>query len=236
MQKTGRQIFKGNIFDKIDNHVMIEEIISTGDSYEFRVCEPKWMRIGSTFTDTNSYTWNVTSIDYDTKTVIATRPDVLATLKRFDVILIEMPVFKSGTPISVNKEHAMILNSGLTDGNILIWLLETIQGEDGLQTETTGGKVDFVFYILFKIDTINTLNEDRHNLGIIQATQLRYELKRIMDNTNGVSRDSRIAWKEFNLFGRETTEGIERYILDSNLSGIECRVTVNFSTKLICKC
>lgn len=238
MWLTARQFFQQHIYGKIDQKVKIEEVISaSAPSITFRVCNPKWMRVGSKFVDIRSDEWTVTSIDYTTNVVGATCEATVATLNRLETIVIDKPLFKSGTPLNLNKEEALALNNNVKASEMLIWLLETISGVDALKQENGGSDFDYTFYILFKIDAIeNTNNEDRHNIGVIQATQVRQELKRIMDETNGIFRLTAINFKEFNYFGRETSNGIEQFILNSNLSGIECRVSVRSTRKLLCKC
>ncbi len=233
---TGRQFFQQHIFGKIDSNVKIEEIISSGANYEIQVCNPKWMRSGSKFMDVRGVVWMVSEIDYDTNVVTCVRLTNTAVLNRLETIVIDSPVFKSGTPRNLTKEEALALTGGASSATMFIWLLETISGNDPIKTENGGSDFDYTFYILFSTDYPSTTNEQRHNHGIIQATQLRAELKRIMDETNGIFRLTKMDWKEFNYFGRENESGMESFILNANLSGIECRVSVRATRKLICKC
>lgn len=238
MIKTGSQFFKTNIFDKINNEVQISEIILESDPrYTIRLCDVKWLRVPGTLTVSDDEAWLVTKVDYNTMVVDLERPTPEAELKVGQRVRIDSPIFKSGTQLNLNAEEAHKRDNGIILEPLFIWLVETVKGRELLQTENGGAQFEFVFCILFTLnkDIADTYNNERHIDGVIQATQLRSEIKRILDNTNGITRESAIEFIEYNLFGRETKQGIEKYILDANLSGIECRVTVK-ATRKMCNC
>jgi len=238
MVKTGREVFKAVVYDKINGLIKVERIIDATDSnyYIVQICELKWLRNGSFVTLNNTVTFAVSEIDYSLKTVKLTKLNPLDTLVNGDVLQLEFPAFNSGTPLNYNKERQMTINAAIQVAPINIWLLESIKGSRPLKTEYMGYSFDFVFYILYDADLTNTLNAQRHETNIRYATQIRAEIERVLDETNGVFRTSELAFRELPIFGKETENGIEQYIIDANMSGIECRVSVRVTTEFLCKC
>jgi len=239
MIKTGAQFFETNILGKINSEVKIAEIVlSSPTRWVVRLCELKWLRTpGLLLTDSNEG-WLVNSINTVNNTVELTPPNDTAVLIAQQVVNIDLPVLKVGTQLNLNAEQTHKMNTvGSPLEPLFVWLVETIKGKRLLKEENGGAQYEFVFCVLFTLNSPieDTFNNQRHFDGVVQATQLVDELTRVMDESNGITRETAVDFIEYNLFGRETKQGIEKYILDANLSGIECRVTVR-ATRKMCNC
>jgi len=224
--KTGKQIFKEFIVDQIDRSITVQSIVDiTLTTYEFTVCGTKWMTEGQIFT-LNGYDWTIVSVDIESNTIISTIPDELAVINKNDTILIQTPTFLSGTPKNLNGENQLRDRNGVTLVMPIIWLLESLSGSDMTKENYHAKEFDFQFYCLTLFNGEDWLNDDRHSKCVFPMTQLKDEILRVIDYSYDVNRDSDSSFTEFSRFGREDSSGFQKYILDLNLSGVECQITV----------
>lgn len=233
MRKTGRQVFESEIFEKINRNVSVKEIVSVdGSNVSFKSCNTKWLISGLEFQDNMGNTWLTLSVSG--KTVSATTQAPGISLSKGDVVT--LPVFfASGTPVNLNSENKKKQNNNTAVQTPVVWLRETISGRDLPQPAPYSTSFDFHFYCLHRISNFNeTNNEIRHRITFAM-TQLNAEIMRIVDAKLLMLRDGDSQFREFNFFGKETQDGLEKYILNANLSGVENRCSILFDRK-ICNC
>lgn len=223
--KTGKQIFQELILDKIDRTVTVKSIVSVSSTeIVFTVCRTKWMRVGQSFSF-GAATFNIINVDIDTNTVTST----VSEDGEFAVgseLLIVNPTFLSGTPLNLNGENKLRDRAGVDLVMPIVWLFESISGSIPEFTETDVVSFDFDFYCLDLYNYEDWLNDDRHAKCIYPMTQLRDEILNTIDREFGIERNGKADFTEFSRFGREDENGFKKYILDLNLSGIECRISV----------
>lgn len=224
--KTGKQIFESLIMDKIDRTVTIESIVSSGEvQVTFTVCNTKWMADGQLFY-LGELAWEIASVDIDTNTIIANFQADQEGLQRGDIITIQAPTFLSGTPRNLNEENHLKDNAGVDIVLPIVWLLEPIESTRYDKGEYYGGEFNFTFYCLQLFNGMDWLNDDRHEFCIYPMTQLMDAIHRVIEVSDDFDRDAEIKLTELSRFGREAQTGFTQYILDRNLSGLECQMTV----------
>lgn len=221
--KTGKQVFEELILANLNRDVSVSGIVSQEDgTVVFTVCGTKWMAVGQKFT-LGDCEWTITDVDYDTQTVTATTTNPCI-LERNNRILIQAPTFLSGTPRDLNGENKLRDRAGVPLTMPLVWLHESVSGTESLLLEDAGVAFDFTFYCLTGYNAADWLNDDRHRLCIYPMTQLRHGIIEAVDTSYDIKRTERSTFTEFSKFGREAETGFTKYILDLNLSGVECRM------------
>ncbi len=236
MVKTGRQIFKDEILDRIDLTLSVDSVVLDGDpNVEFIVCDLKWLVPGVVIFDQNSEAWSIVSIDYDSRKVAGLRPNANLPLKKGMVFKMVEPSFKSGTPRNLNGEIALDEEAGIITNFPIIWLLESIKGRGFNRMNSQGKSFDFHWYTLdyTSIDDYN--NEQRHFNGVLPMTQLGEAIIQAIENNPVLTLADDYDFNELNLFGRETQSGFETYVLNKNLSGVGYRASVSV-VKSVCDC
>lgn len=235
--KTGRQVFKEQIFDKIDLTIHVNSVLLDSDpDVQFSVCDLKWLKPNSVLFGEGGSAWNVNSIDYEQGVITALRPNGTEELKPGKVFLMSSPLFKSGTPKNLNGEIALDEEADVITTFPIVWLLESIKGKRYDSKNVMDREFSFKWYVLdeTKVDDYN--NEDRHINGVIPMSQLGESICHVVEQTNKqIKLVNEVDFNEFNLFGRESASGFENYILNKNLSGLgyQAKVAVTHS---VCTC
>lgn len=233
--KTGKQVFQDLILSKINNTVKVNTIVLDSDpQFDFTVCDTKWMQPGQSFTDKNGNIWAIAEIDQSTNTVYALKPSPSADLDSGDFIQIQLPVFKHGTPRTVEGEEANKMAANVAFVTPLVWLVDPIQYEDAEYGSSPNRTFEFNFYCLDTFDENGDLNEDRHANIIYPMTQLNEAIREAIDNGIGIERTGRWRGVELSRLGKETKNGFESYIFSMNLSGIASTTSVKVDSQLCC--
>ena len=233
--KTGRQIFE-DVLATIDNSVTIKTIVNASASeIIFTVCSNKWLRNGLLFKDKDGNEWQVASFDYDLHQITTLVPSVGLTLKSGTQIFIQMPVFKSGTPLNLENEMNLEERSGVIPVTPIVWLLETIKGRGFTRNSVTVKEFDFTFYALEYSNVVDWLNLDRHNNGVVPMTALADSVIEAFERNPKTKVDEGYSIREFNIFGREKEDGFISYLLSKNLSGVEYKPRIS-ATREGCTC
>lgn len=227
MVKTGRQVFKEQIFDKIDLTIKVKSVVSDGDpDVVFTVCDLKWLKNNSVLFDSEDNQWTVSSIDYETNQITGLRTGDLP-LKTGMVFTMPQPMFKSGTPINLNGEIALDEEADIFTTFPIIWLLESIKGR-GFDSKNVNSKsFDFHWYALDETSISDFNNEMRHFNGVVPMTQLGHAVIEAIENNPILKMNDSYDFNELNFFGRESQSGFENYILNKNLSGVGYRASAS---------
>ena len=236
-RKTGKQVFETLLLTLIDNKVKVKTIILNSDpEFNFEVCDAKWMKKGQSFEDKDGFFWGVSNVDYENNIVYATRPSALALLSYGDTILIQMPSFRSGTPISVEGEELAKIQADQITITPLIWLLESTQSERRPYGEPQDEIFDFTFFCLERYSFEDHFNDQRHIEGIYPMKQLGNSLIDGIDSLDsvGIERTSSVQNLELSRFAKEKENGFEKYILSIDLSGMRFKLKVKIEEQLCC--
>jgi hypothetical protein len=236
-RKTGKQVFETLLLTLIDNKVKVKTIILNSDpEFNFEVCDAKWMKKGQSFEDKDGFFWGVSNVDYENNIVYATRPSALALLSYGDTILIQMPSFRSGTPISVEGEELAKIQADQITITPLIWLLESTQSERRPYGEPQDEIFDFTFFCLERYSFEDHFNDQRHIEGIYPMKQLGNSLIDGIDSLDsvGIERTSSVQNLELSRFGKENENGFIRYVLSIDLSGMRFKLKVKIEEQLCC--
>lgn len=224
--KTGKQVFEDYILANLNRSVQVKEIISsTETSVTFKVCNTKWMVAGQSFV-LNNEEWGISGVNPFTKVVTATIPSEEAEINVNDVILIVNPTFLSGTPRNLEGENKLRNSAGVPLIMPLVWLFENIDGENPDKFSEVGAIFNYQFYCLTEYNYSDWLNDDRHDKCVYPMTQLKDAVLEAIDTAYELKRVGSAQFEEFSRFGREDISGFQKYILNLNLSGVECRTSV----------
>jgi hypothetical protein len=236
-RKTGKQVFETLLLPLINNKVKVKTIILNSDpEFNFEVCDAKWMKKGQSFEDKDGNFWGVANVDYENNIVYATRPSALALLSYGDTIIIQMPSFRSGTPISVEGEELAKIQADQITVTPLIWLLESTQSERRPYGEPQDEIFDFTFFCLERYSFEDHFNDQRHIEGIYPMKQLGNSLIDGIDSFDsvGIERTSSVQNLELSRFGKENESGFIRYVLSIDLSGMRFKLKVKIEEQLCC--
>jgi hypothetical protein len=235
--KTGRQVFKDEIFDKIDSTVKIKEIVEDlVNSVRFIVCELKWMRVGQPFTDARNVVWTIGTIDTETREIFAIKPANDAELNKGESIEIKKPFFRSGTPTNTSNEWSKNGKSILRTMTPLIWLREPIEGEIYDLENSYGRSFNPDLYFLDEVGMKDTLNADRHGQVVVPMNALMFEVLRVIDDNPRIEREGSANDKTYPIFGSEEPDGsVRAWWLKEPVGGVGCRPTVK-ATNEACNC
>jgi hypothetical protein len=236
-RKTGKQIFETVLLPLINNKVKVKNIILNSDpEFNFEVCDAKWMKKGQAFEDKDGFFWGVGAVDYENNIVYASRPSALAILEYGDIIEIQLPTFRSGTPKSVEGEELAKIQADQITITPIIWLLESVPSERRPYGEPQDEIFDFTFFCLERYSFEDHFNDQRHVEGIYPMKQLGSSLIDGIDSVDsvGIERESAVQQLELSRFGSESDKGFERYILSIDLSGMRYKVKVKIEEQLCC--
>jgi len=236
-RKTGKQVFETVLLPLINNKVKVKTIILNSDpEFNFEVCDAKWMKAGQAFEDKDGLFWSVVNVDYENNIVYANRPSALALLEYGDVIEIQMPTFRSGTPKSVEGEELAKIQADQITITPIIWLLESVPSERRPYGEPQDEIFDFTFFCLERYSFSDHFNDQRHIEGIYPMKQLGSSLIDGIDSVDsvGIERTTSVQQLELSRFGSESDKGFERYILSIDLSGMRYKVKVKIEEQLCC--
>lgn len=234
-RKTGKQIFETVLLPLLDNTVKVKHIILNSDpEFNFEVCDAKWMKAGQSFEDKDGYFWGVASVDYVNNIVYATRPSALALLTSGDKIMIQLPSFRSGTPMSVEGEELAKIQADQITVTPLIWLLESISSEVNDFGTPQDEVFDFTFFCLERYSFEDNFNDQRHLEGVYPMKQLGNELIKGIDHAFGIDRVGKYYPMELSRFGKEDEKGFKRYVLSIDLSGMRYKIKVKINEQLCC--
>ena len=232
--KTGRQVFE-DVLATIDNTINVKEIISAGvSSFTFTVCSAKWIMVGTVF-NVNGIDWQVATFNPDTLEITSLVPASGATIAKRDILYIQMPIFKSGTPLNLENEWNLAEKSGVFTVYPIVWLRETITGKGYNRQSSIAKEFNYTFYALTYSNVVDWYNEDRHVNGVIPMTNLADAVIEAFDLYYGTTLEDGYSIKEFNIFGKESEDGFISYLLSKNLSGLEYKPTVKV-TREACDC
>lgn len=237
--KTGRQVFKSVIFDNIDNSI---EVISVENSpipggNLFTVCNPKWAMAGLSFRDPNGLIWTITYIDYETNQISTLLPSEDAVPIFFnEVLLLQLPVFWSGTRINVNEELSARQADSEAQVGPIVWLKEPIHLKLPPQSGPNIARFQFTWACLDFYNDQSQLNADRHDKIIYPMTQLGKEILDTIDRVVGIERPEACDSFEFSRFATESKDGFEKLIIDLALSGTSYTARVEVDEMHYCEC
>lgn len=237
--KTGKQVFETSIFNNIDNTIEVTAVFDPPgiDQFDFEVCNAKWAKAGDTFMDSNTDTWQMLSVDYETNRIVALLPGETAQPIYYGEILqLRMPEFWSGTRANVNEELANRQADSTIQFGPILWLKEVIRLRIPPQSGPNTRKFQFTWACLDFYDDAKHVNADRHNLVIYPMTQLGQEVLDTIDRVNGLERPEYCDSFEFSRFATESKDGFEKLIIDLMLSGTSYTANVEVDEMHYCKC
>lgn len=222
--KTGKQVFE-DILNQIDRSISVSSILDeTETTITVKVCKTKWIRSGQIVTF-NEEEISVLSVNITDNTVVLSLPE--NQLKVNSKIILQKPTFLSGTPRNVEGENKLRDSAGVPLVMPIVWLLESVDGQDLGIMDYFAKTFNFTFFCLEMFNGIDWLNDDRHRECVDPMTQLKDEIIKTIDASGEFERTGQTNFNEFSRFGSDSEQGFRAYILNLNLSGVECRLSVN---------
>lgn len=238
------EIFRSEIYDRLDNTVVITEVLTNGfDTQLIRICEPKWMYkgipilyYGSSGFTVNKFNETIIFNGVEEKNIIEIgKPfEFSQGVQVGDVLEIKMPTLINGTRIAVKDEFKILTDYDVTQGVPLIWIHETIRGKMYDVNSPWEREVSYIVFLLNEIQHEIMTNAKR-TMGVAPMYKLLSEISEIVRDKRLIWCDGDIDETSFSEFGTEDKNGIRKQILDANLGGLEIRFTGKVF-KENCKC
>mgnify|MGYP003654365238 CR=1 FL=1 len=176
----------------------------------------------------------MTEVNYDDFTITVT--PLGAYVFTGKTLFLNTPYFFTGTPMATNSEWVKFSNDE-RNKTPFIWLVEPTT-ENVYDDDDTGYQRDSNLRVVF-LDTNNInqwLTMDTHDNRLQSLYYMRDEFIKVIKSSplfKGVSNSS---VRNITKFGTESSRGFETNIIDSNLTGLDCRLTLSIYEEADCKC
>lgn len=223
-------IVREEIVNKMDSTVTVNSFVGNVLS----VCNPKWSRIGKTVKDHLGNEYTIMEVDY-TNSTITVHPIGAWTFSG-TTLLINRPTFFVGTPIATNSEWGAF-TSDERNKVPFIWMVEptreTFLGGNASLERNSNLRIVF----LDSNDIQQWLTMDTHDNRLQALYYMVEEFVRVI-KTNPVFFSEEMPYNvvNFTKFGKETAQGVEKNIIDANLTGIDLTITVSVFPQCIAGC
>lgn len=224
-------IFRDEIFHKIDKRIKVVKIVSTEMNTQIiEFCSLKWI-------DENSVLF-LNEIAYTVVRIISQKQIEVSYLeenqflKVGDILTISDPlIFINGTRIVANNEWKLNSEYDVQNGVPLVWLHETIKEKFHDTPSSYERETSYKIFLLNDVSALETNNEKR--AGAVRAMYgLFGEIKKAIEKNKNLKRAGDIVVVSFSFFGTEDKQGIRKAILDADLGGLE----VNFDVFIYPPC
>lgn len=225
-------IVKDEIIDTIDNTLTItsSEQIGITDSYVLTFCDMKYLRL-FTYITFGVYTYNIVSIDGNEVTIL--NPSDYPILKIGDIVTLQVPYYFRGTRKAVNSEFKIASED--MEKLPMIWLLNPVQ-ETFFRKDPRERSSDIRMFLLCSADFVNDLTKDFREENITPLLALAESIFQSVNvNRKTFVQLESYTTRDFSKFGVEDNTGVIKSIIDSNVSGIDLRFTLETLTP-VCDC
>lgn len=217
-------IVENEIVDKMDCIVMVQSFVGN----VLTACNPKWSRSGKTVKDYLGNEYTIASVNHTDSTITLT--PLGAWTFSGTTLLINKPTFFVGTPIATNSEWAAFSNNEANKVPF-IWMVEPTREVFLDEYSTIKRRSDLRIVFLDSNDTQKWLTMDTHNNRLQALYYMVDEFVRVIQNNNVFfSDDMTYDVVNFTKFGKETAQGVEKNIIDANLTGLDLKITVSISS------
>jgi len=223
-------IVRDEIVGKMNNQLKVKLIVGN----VLTVCSLKWATVGKIVKDDLDNEYKVTEVNYDDFTITVTPLGSYVFTGK--TLFLNTPYFFTGTPLATNSEWLTFSNDE-RNKTPFIWLVEPTS-ENVYDDEDTGYQRDSNLRVVF-LDTNNInqwLTMDTHDNRLQSLYYMRDEFVKVIKGSplfKGVSNSS---VRNITKFGTESSRGFETNIIDSNLTGLDCRLTLSIYEEADCKC
>ena len=220
-------IVRDEIVDKMNNVIDVDSI--AGNDITISGCL-KWAAILKTVTDNIGDEYKITEIDR-ANNVITVEP-LGAYVFTGDILNLNLPYFFTGTPMATNAEWLQFTDDERKK-TPFIWMVEltTEQPFDAKNAGRIERKSDIRIVFLDTNNVEQWLTLDTHDNRLQALYNMRSEFVRVINSNiifNSIDNSSVV---NLTKFGTETSNGFEKNIIDSNLTGIDCRFTLSILRK-----
>lgn len=237
-------IVEQDIINKMDVSVKITSATLINDSYKITLCNQKYARIMSKLFqetidvngDAVTVEWEIALDSFDEDgSFLVTNSDPFYTLKSGDVLRLPLPHYFRGTPLAVNGEWRAF-SPFEWDKLPMVWLAQPTDEEWHSDENVLERTADIT---LFFLASANFRDDFTKDLRVKQVVPLMSMANLAIDHVKnapafgkGLSYNTR----DFSKFGRETEKGIERNIIDSDLSAVRLRMSLPIYKNNSCDC
>jgi hypothetical protein len=210
-----------DLVDQINNEIVIDSKLSSGNSTIIFTCNTKWARSGKTLgLKSGDVIYNNLIEEVSTNNFIKVKGNIF-----FDQAFVNSPFDITGTKIATNLEWNKVSNFA-KDKLPLIWLLdsfdETIYGRE----QSLERSVDCKIFFLDETDIKNFYTADHKREVIQPMIALKDEFVNVIKKNRIFKTLENEKIKYFSRFGTESAQGFEKNILDANLSGLVLQINL----------
>lgn len=225
-------IVEEEIIAKIDNVLTVSyasEVVNQEQTVRF--CDMKYLRLYLGFVMGNNG-YSIISIDGEEVTV--TVFDGIDPLEVGNQVTIERPFYFRGTPKAVNSEWKAFSDNEM-DKLPMVWLVNPVE-EEFFRNDPKERRSDIRLFILCLADFENDLTKNFREKNITPLLALAKEINNAINkNPSHFNKLNSYRTRDFSKFGVEDRTGIVKYIIDSNLSGVDMRFDLETLTEN-CNC
>lgn len=198
------------------------------------VCNPKWARVGMIVKDSLDNEYTVTAVDHVNSTITVTPNGVYVFTGT--LLVLNKPYFFVGTPIATNKEWEQF-NTDERKKVPFAWMLEPTKERVKPITDSIRRESDIFMIFLDSNDIEQWQTVDTHDNRLQALYNMVDEfIATVVRSFKFFSDNLEYDMKNFTKFGKETSEGMEKNIIDANLTGVELRLTLPIYELDGCKC
>lgn len=216
-------IVKDEIIDTIDNTLTIKTVTAVGlDGYQvITFCDMKYLKLFSYVTLGN---FNYTIVSIVGQNVTVSTPNTHPVLVAGNVVSMPSIYYYRGTRKAVNTEFK--LRSENWEELPLIWLVNPIE-ETFYRKDPRERSSEIRFFLLCNADFENDLTKDFREKNIVPLLALAESIYQSVNaNTKMFNKLNEYRTRDFSKFGVEDTTGVIKSIIDSNVSGVDLRFTL----------
>lgn len=220
-------IVRDEIVNKMNNVINVASI--TGNDITISGCL-KWASILKVVTDNLGNEYKITAIDRDNK-ILTVNPLGAYTFTG-NVINLNTPYFFTGTPRATNSEW-LVFSDDEREKTPFIWMVEPTS-EQPLDDKKYGGverKSNIRIVFLDDNNAEQWLTLDTHDNRLQSLYNMRSEFVRVINSNSIFESIDDSSMVNLTKFGTETSNGFENNIIDSNLTGIDCRFSLSIYRK-----
>lgn len=212
----------------MDRNVTIKLIAAN----DLTTCGVKWAAVNKVVKDGNGTEFTVSAVNYDTNVITL----VDATGFTGNMVL-QKPYFFVGTPMATNSEWKKF-SSNEFNKVPFIWMVEPTPERPDYTGASIERESDIRIVFLDSNNIKDWITTQTHDFKLQSLYNMYTEFARVVRTSTAFDWDRLTGATVRNLtkFGTETADGFEKNIIDANLTGVECRITLPIQKKYGCEC
>lgn len=225
-------IVRDDIVANMDNSCVVKDI----NGNDITLCNVKWAAVNKVVTDSLGNEYRITAVDYSTN--IVTVLPLGAYVFTGNVLYLNTPYFFTGTPRATNSEWVKFTNDERKK-TPFIWMVEPTKErpkDSVIQPSSIERESDLRIVFLDTNNHEKWLTLDTHDNRLQALYNMRTEFIRVIRDTPKFHDIKNSQARNITKFGTETSNGFEANIIDSNLTGIDCRLTLSILKIDGCNC